>query len=742
MHTESFDLEDLVRGLGFASKIARDCGHSLPIAAKMSDVPAHCWVMPTLLAHAGVKFLQIGGNSACQYPRFPSLFWWEGPDGSRILCNHTAFYGSDFAPPADWPSKNYLAMIMTGDNEGPPSVAEVEKLREQIAKSLPGVKVHFGTLDDFAKAVAVEKPDLPVVRGDTPDTWIHGLLAMPIETKTARNIRPLEPALDALDTHLRVWGLKTVSLAGPLAEAYEKSFLYGEHTWGMNGDFGGRKLWGDDWKNKLPDEQKRNFLASFDDHRNYIRKTDEIVRRELQARLALLAQSLKADGRRIVVYNPLPWPRSGMVTVDVKEVIDPLTDVETGKTISGDWNGKQYVFFAADIPAGGYRTYLLPKTSKGEPTAYEKAREGAMETPFFKAVFDLKRGGIASLIEKKSGRELVEKTSPYALGQFLHERFSEREVSAFFKAYSREPGGWALDDFAKPGMPGAEKSPYAAITPSAWKMAIRRSPAEDVVTLTAGDVKGLAKNCSLTFTFPREAPWMEVEWRVEEKTPNKIPEGGWLCFPFAVEKPQFMLGRPGGPIDPARDIIPGSNRHLGAVASGVAITDAAKSGVAICPIDSPLISLDRPGLWKFSMDFVPAKPTVFVNLYNNMWNTNFPLWIDGSWTSRVRLWPMDASTEGVAENLAVRSWETRLPLLAQACWPARMDLTPMTSSLTAMTRSAISCFRRAGPDTSHTGTSNRLAIKAMAEPIPVSSNRSVITFLIGVLYNSWKISST
>ena len=57
MHTESFDLEDLVRGLGFASKIARECGNPLPIAAKMTDVPEHCWVWPTLLSHAGVKFL-------------------------------------------------------------------------------------------------------------------------------------------------------------------------------------------------------------------------------------------------------------------------------------------------------------------------------------------------------------------------------------------------------------------------------------------------------------------------------------------------------------------------------------------------------------------------------------------------------------------------------------------------------------------------------------------------------------
>ena len=81
-------------------------------------------------------------------------------------------------------------------------------------------------------------------------------------------------------------------------------------------------------------------------------------------------------------------------------------------------------------------------------------------------------------------------------------------------------------------------------------------------------------------------------------------------------------------------------------------------------MDSPCVSLDQPGLWKYSLDYVPKKPTVFVNLYNNEWNTNFPEWQDGSWISRVRL--CLARDGGVGEDLIVPSWEARLPLLAAA----------------------------------------------------------------------------
>ena len=130
----------------------------------MTDVPSHSWVLPTLLNHAGIKFLQLGCNPASQYPRFPELFWWEGADGSRILCNYTALYGSDIKPTKGWPSKNYLAMQMTGDNHGPPSEKEIDKLLVYAKKEMPGVKIHFGTLDDFAKAVLAENPSCQLLK--------------------------------------------------------------------------------------------------------------------------------------------------------------------------------------------------------------------------------------------------------------------------------------------------------------------------------------------------------------------------------------------------------------------------------------------------------------------------------------------------------------------------------------------------------------------------------------------------
>ena len=106
-------------------------------------------------------------------------------------------------------------------------------------------------------------------------------------------------------------------------------------------------------------------------------------------------------------------------------------------------------------------------------------------------------------------------------------------------------------------------------------------------------------------------------------------------------------------MDPARDIIRGANRHLYAVGAGVTLLGADGAGISLCPLDHPLISLDTPGIWKFSFDFVPRKPIVFLNLYNNQFNTNYRYWYPGTWSSRVRIWPGGTGRPGDGGPLAV-----------------------------------------------------------------------------------------
>ena len=92
-----------VRKNRFADTVARKYGLPLALAAKTTDVPAQSRSLATGLAQGGVKFMHIGCNSACTFPAYPPLFWWEGPDGSRVLTMYSGSYGTcDALYPHDW----------------------------------------------------------------------------------------------------------------------------------------------------------------------------------------------------------------------------------------------------------------------------------------------------------------------------------------------------------------------------------------------------------------------------------------------------------------------------------------------------------------------------------------------------------------------------------------------------------------------------------------------------------------
>ena len=249
MHTESLDAEDLVRGLGYASRISRAAGKELPRDAKMTDVPCHTWFLATLLKHAGVDFLHIGCNPASRSPLVPPLFWWEGPDGSRLLTMYTEkTYGTEILPPADWPYKTWLALLMTAENQGPPRPSDIETYVDRAKQQLPGVRVRVGRLSDFGDAISgTGRP----ARG--PRRHARFVDSRCDVRSAGHEDGPQRSPLDRRHRGAR-YGASCVGPNGPnapvdLAAVRESSLLYGEHTWGGALWWIGFQLsYGDAWK--------------------------------------------------------------------------------------------------------------------------------------------------------------------------------------------------------------------------------------------------------------------------------------------------------------------------------------------------------------------------------------------------------------------------------------------------------------------------------------------------------------
>ena len=698
IETEASDLEELVRMFAFSSGISRHCGFDLPRYVKQTDVPDQAWALPTVLAHAGVKFLHMGINPGCKQKEFldklPVLSWWEGPDGSRVLLGFSSGYGwmgwGSLTPPKGWRHKTWLAYMMRSDNKGPISPKDAEKILERAKAELPGVKVRYGDPAEFADAILAEEganPTLPVVRGDMPDTWIHGQMTAPEATLLHRHAKSDLITLGILDTSLRAFAVKTDPVAGELEQGYRQSCLYSEHTWGFSCYRDRKRFQDPDWRERYDRGEFKHIDDSFDYHMKYARRAYAIAQDGIKKRMEALARSVDAEGPRVVVFNPLPYARDAVVEVEMPKGYSLPGGVREGCKVK---------FLAKGLPAGGYKTFPVEKGKcyqcenvAGSNVASSQSHQSnqlALETVIgtiptsatlharhFTVKFDFEKGGISSLVENATGRELV-KQGGHVLGQFLHERFSQNEVLRFVGAYNRAHQRNINSDFGKAGLPPPDKVPYTALTPKNWTAKHVHTALGDEVTLTAGDTLGLAKDYEIRFFFPDHAACVDISWKVTEKTPDPRPEGGWICLPFNVAAPSFRVGRIGGTIDPAKDIIFGANRNLMCVDRAITVRNgAAGAGVGVASADLPLWSLGKPGLWRYEPDYVPAEPEVFANLYNNQWNTNFPFWIPGSWTASLRVYPV---SEGADEETAVftPAWEIRQPCVAAFAEGSRKNI--------------------------------------------------------------------
>jgi hypothetical protein len=653
VETDVCEPEVLTRGLGFASRLSRQYGLPLPQSAKVTDMPSHSGELATVLANAGVKFLHIGCNWPSGYVQTPGLFWWEGPDGSRILTFYSSIYGTatglnwpsgwgkgehfvgqGLLPPADWPYKVWPAIFVTMDNSGPPKEKDLKALFDEAREKLPGVKIRMGTMDDFAKAILAEHPRLPIVKKEMPDTWIHGFMSDPGGSKLSRESAPLLEADEVLNTQLKTWGLPVSSIADSLARAYELMALYAEHTWGGSASV---NQYGDEFK-KLPASKYSDLEASWEDKTDYIRGAWNISNQLKQENLKWLAQSVKCDPASVIVYNPLPWRRSGIVDVKGQPV------------------------FVKNIPASGYTTVSLPDKSE-----VKRPADNFIENQFYKITFDADNGAIRSLIDKRTGYDWSANISGSQTGQYCNERFTYEQTVNFTEVYQQrraldENGVWLHPGMHKPGMISEKLVPYRMASPVGGKLSIHATSLQQtaVLEMPADTARHLPAS-QLKVTLVDDQPYMDMEVTIIDKAKDNWPEADWLALPFNIKDPAFKVYRPLGIMDPAYDILKGANKYMYSVGQGVTLTDAQGRGIAVAPLDHPLISLDTPGCWKFSLDFVPKKPVVYINLYNNQWNTNYRYWYPGTWSSRVRIWTFDRSTPK-DERMTVPTLEARNPL--------------------------------------------------------------------------------
>lgn len=654
-HTEFCGLEEYIRGMYFSRQLSEEYG-KWPVSAKMTDVPGHTWVLPSLLYKAGVRFLHLGCNSGCTPPDVPRLFFWEGPDGSRVLTFYSkGSYGSSLIPPEDWNFPVWLALLQTNDNVGPQGPEIVEQIIKTAASELPGAEVVVGTMDDFYRGLTQYPLDhVPVVRGDLADTWIHGIGTYPAEVGKIRALRPkLALAEKALS-----FGLSFGSISAEdgrkhknsIDRAFEQALLFGEHTWGLDvkTTLGYDRQYGkEEFRASLTKPAYRRMEESWKEQRQREVIAGEAVGTVLPEVLEALAANVDADGARLAVFNGLGWKRNAWVDIDdYREVIGDreLLDMESGQIVRKTCINSRWMAYVEGLPALGYKA-LAVKEGKNDVLPENRllcdAGTGILENKWFRLAVDRKTGGILSLKEKSDEKEWVDGAGGNSLGQYRYEIYGIEDITEFIRTYSYRFYDWLVNDLGRLAYPEIKHRSFLS---SQYSVAENTGDGAASLILSA-ELKdesnteyGNASRIELHITLYEDQPYIDMLFKLDGKEETPVIEAGHFIFPIRLANPEIRINKLGSVVNPETDIVRDANHALYCCENWVDISDGVR-GMAIIPYDTPLFSLGDQMIYKYRKSYEKTEPTVFFNCFNNSWGTNFPQWIGGDLAFRYRLIP-------------------------------------------------------------------------------------------------------
>ncbi|MBC7958488.1 MAG: DUF5054 domain-containing protein [Vallitaleaceae bacterium] len=673
-HTEFCGLEEFIRGMYISQKLSSKFNFS-PISAKMTDVPGHTWILPTLLNQAGIQFLHLGCNPCSTPPDVPPLFYWEGPDGSRVLTMYSkGDYGSGTFPDEDWNLPVWLALYNTGDNLGAHSPQIIQDILEEVQSKSPKTQVHFGTLDDFFLALSEMDLQIPVIKKDLADSWIHGVGTYPNEVA---EIRAMRNRLAALETVLSLDVLRgatcTKDQAMLIENAYENMLLFGEHTWGIDIKIGLNPIGRTYEKkafNKMKEHDRYNRAeASWLEKAEYVENAAKLV---TQFEEQLLGNNSKNEENNhptfIKVYNTLAFERAGLIELDISlEAEHIVYDEERKETLHYiHMDNKLYVEVMA-IPPLAYKVLKLIKQKSTQEEfrniAYEKGENICLENDYLSLTINQSTGAIHSFRNTTTGKEWVDSNSQLGFGQFTYDIHSKQEVNAYLKDYAYDLQNWYVDDFGKPGYPKSEHKTYMHTT---QKVSFQntdtygRITIEQICAAESVELYGNSKSLVTKITLFKDKNYIELSYEMHEKQETPYVESGHFVFPLAATMPSYSINKIGSVIDPCQDIIKDANHMLYCCENWVDICDQGE-GLLFVSYDTPLLSIGGNGIERYSGDYVPKESCLYFNAFNNQWGTNFPQWMGGNYKFKYRIMPHDGNWQAI--NASRVSQSAMVPLL-------------------------------------------------------------------------------
>ena len=350
---------------------------------------------------------------AHEFTTFPyKFFWWQAPDGSRLL----TYFPHDYADGIDaeplgsqvaiWMPSIYgksipdkpemMHLYGVGDHGGGPTrvmLDHADRLRSQDAV-FP--KLEFSFARDFFADMEKKLPNMqiPTWDGELYFQYHRGVFTTQAETK--RRIRRAE--------ELVLNAEKFSSLASLFGRAYPQEGM--EQNW--------KNLLFDHFHDIMPGS---GIAVNYLDAKRNLETVDRAAMDFTMASLREIAAHVNTQGEGVpvLIFNSLSWPRSEVTELEAQlpgparqiEVVDSSGKPAEAQLLSLDPETHRGRFLVlTHTPSLGYQTYFVRAATTAPPVhSFLKATADTLENEFLRVKVDPQTGCMTSLFDKRNGTE-------------------------------------------------------------------------------------------------------------------------------------------------------------------------------------------------------------------------------------------------------------------------------------------------------------------------------------------------
>jgi alpha-mannosidase len=371
------------------------------------------WQLPQIYKKSGMDYFVTQKLLwAHEFTTFPyKLFWWQAPDGSRLLTYFPHEYagGIDAASLTNdlsvWMPSIYgkkltdspemMHLYGVGDHGGGPTRVMLDHAEQLKATDAVFPKLQFSFASEFFSDLEKKLPSMqvPTWDGELYFQYHRGVFTTQAETK--RRIRRAEE--NVLNAE------KFGSLAALYGRTYPQDDM--ELTW--------KNLLFDHFHDIMPGS---GIAVNYLDAKRNLENVDRAAKQVTTGSLHEIAAHVntEGDGVPVMLFNSLSWPRTEVTEVEVQlpaaassiEVVDSEKKSAQYQLLSIDPETHRVRFLLlAQVPALGYQTYFVRSAPSRKQAGSLHATVDSLENEFIRLKIDPQTGCMTSLFDKRSGTE-------------------------------------------------------------------------------------------------------------------------------------------------------------------------------------------------------------------------------------------------------------------------------------------------------------------------------------------------